>query len=188
MEKTDSTPPAVDRNIATESIAKPSHLAKVAGKKRESEDPRVQAAFSLIQCIGEKRSKKNEAAVNKSEYALYGEYIGSQLEKFDEHTRAVVKHEFATILFQAEMGRYKLQPSPQWSTSSTPTYVPQPTLSPDSYYGGQYQKQQYFINVPPGPPQSTPTPLPILPTLNVQNQTNEGKTSGTAGVDDYLNL
>lgn len=157
----------------------------MAGKKREAEDSRVQAAFAVIQSIGEKRAKNN----HKSECALYGEYIGSQLEKFDDHTRAIVKHEFGNILFQAETGRFKLPSSSQsqWSGSSTPSYVSHPSPSPESYYGSQYQKQQYFTNnwaPAPSPSVTKPTPPPSATTiLPVLSQINE---SESANVDDYF--
>lgn len=83
--------------------------------------------------------------------------MGCQLEKFDPHTRAVVKHKFATILFEAELGTYMQRavlpapmhpnPSPQWSNpgSTHSSMVSTPLQSPNDQQAEQiYQENQTY--------------------------------------------
>lgn len=93
---------------------------------KRKEDPRLDAAFSIIQSIGEKRSV---AKSERNECILFGEYVASQLAKFDESTRAHVKHAIGNILFDAEMGKYRMHQAFTSSTSSTSS-TPAPSLTP----------------------------------------------------------
>lgn len=109
--------------------------------------------------------------MKKNECVSYGEYIVSQLDNFDGHTRAIVKHEIGNILFQAEMGRYKSQPT-------SPSQI--------IYYGGQYQNQQHFNDlITASSPSTTPlSPSPSSAAIpHVTIEVNEVNTSGMNGTD-----
>lgn len=67
-----------------------------AQKEMDNQDAKTEIPLKLVQ---------DNISKTKSESVLYGGYIISQLEKFDEHTRAVVKYKIAKILFEAEIGK-----------------------------------------------------------------------------------
>lgn len=131
-------------------IGKSKSLTLTKPKKVRSEDPRIDETFRILKNIEAKKARRTE----KTESTLYGEYVASQLEKFDPHTRAVVKHKFATILFEAEMGTYGAllpaamhpNPSPQWSNPESNSSAISSTPLPSPNYGQQpeqrYQEKQ----------------------------------------------
>lgn len=156
-------------------------------KKVKREDPRIDETFNMLKSIEAKKARRTE----KTESSLYGEYVASQLEKFDPHTRAVVKHKFATILFEAEMGIYgaslpasrRPNPNPQWSNSSTASSTPLPSPNYGRLTEQEKQTSCWDASSPTNPDASpvhfsAPGPVFVAASMTLPSTSTDDSSSG----------
>ncbi|VVC45279.1 Hypothetical protein CINCED_3A016423 [Cinara cedri] len=80
---------------------KTSESQKLLKKQDDQEDPQVDEACKVFKIIAENKN----ALTEKDECISFGEYVTTQLKKFDSHTRAIAKHLIQNTLFEAEMGK-----------------------------------------------------------------------------------
>ncbi|XP_018579229.1 uncharacterized protein LOC108917222 [Anoplophora glabripennis] len=138
QEYTDDDEDALEEDDTTQSLSAGKNKRrklfaspKPVFKIQAHEDPRIDTALDILQTIKEKKQIRTE----KNECVLFGEYLASQLMKFDDHTRAIVKHSIGNILFDAEMGRYRKGQDlfPNRTPVMTSTHSPTPTAVSPSY-------------------------------------------------------
>ena len=123
------------------------------GKKREQEDPRLSAAYNILQ---------NVANAPKDECSTFGKHVATKLKKFDDRVRSVVMHLMNNIIFDAEMGKYNNYGHS--SVQTPPPYAQEPsayvhTLSPSSTYSAHSIQSQGLSNSQFSDSQSSLTPL-----------------------------
>lgn len=97
---------------------------KVTIKRKKSNDSDrdvIQNLQNIMQDISDKRQTKKK----KNDCTIFGEFIASKLEQFDDRMKTILQHQISTLLFNAELS-HKFQPSanqsqetsnPQFSTS-----------------------------------------------------------------------
>ncbi|XP_054007406.1 transcription factor Adf-1-like [Hylaeus anthracinus] len=86
-------------------------------------DTRLDEAYMLIKTLAERKT-------DQSEDSIFGQYVASQLKKFDPRVKVLVKHQINNILFEAEMGTLQQNSmDPLRNHSRSNDAIPPPTAA-----------------------------------------------------------
>ncbi|XP_049880179.1 uncharacterized protein LOC126376673 [Pectinophora gossypiella] len=124
----------------------------------------VSEALNLMRTVSQRTNQKI-----KDEDDLFGEYIATQLRKFDKTTKAIIKHRINNIFFETETGYRSdmFEASPRPSTShSHPGYYTMDQCDVNSYYSSSNSA----VTNPVSPPLGEPSTSSIEPSLRVSIQ------------------
>jgi len=92
-------------------------------KKINDSDRVIQNLQNIMQDIFDKRQAKKQ----KSDSTIFGEFIASKLEQFDDRTKTILQHQISSLIFNAELSyKFQLQvnQSQETSTSQIATSLP----------------------------------------------------------------
>ncbi|XP_028167183.1 uncharacterized protein LOC114357658 [Ostrinia furnacalis] len=147
----DSETTSNDNGYITEnSSSQTSHIPRA--NKRCKPNNEISEAINLIKTVGQQR---NESKL-RDEDELFGEYIATQLRKFEKTTKAIVKHRINNMIFEAETG-YRADlflPSP---STSTPHSHPSCYTSPiDQHVNSYYSSSNSALTNPVSPQTEVP--------------------------------
>lgn len=99
---------------------------KLASKRKNANDSDrivIQNLQNIMQDISDRRQTKKQ----KNSNTIFGEFIASKLEQFDDRTKTILQHQISTLIFNAELS-YKFQPptnqSQETSSSQIATSLP----------------------------------------------------------------
>jgi len=99
---------------------------KIASKRKNANDSDkmvIQNLQNIMQDISDRRQSKKQ----KNDNTLFGEFIVSKLEQFDDRMKTILQHQISTLIFNAELS-YKFQPptnqSQETSSSQIATSLP----------------------------------------------------------------
>jgi len=111
---------------------------KTTGLKRKKvqEDPRIAEIYQIIKDI----STKRQTPKVKSDNIVFGEYIASKLELFDQHTKTLLQHQISSLICSAEINyiynksgnQTTLQPNINNQPSANTMLFSSPLSSPSS--------------------------------------------------------
>lgn len=112
---------------------------KTTGLKRKKiqEDPRIAETYQIIKEI----SNKRQTPKVKSDSIVFGEYVASKLELFDQRTRTILQHQISSLICSNEINyiqnnsgnqtlqlNYNNQPSANTISFSSPLSSPSSSL------------------------------------------------------------
>jgi len=99
---------------------------KIASKRKYANDSDrivIQNLQNTMRDISDRRQTKKQ----KNDKTIFGEFIASKLEQFDDRTNTILQHQISTLIFNAELS-YKFQPptnqSQETSSSRIATSLP----------------------------------------------------------------
>lgn len=99
---------------------------KLESKRKNANDSDrivIQNLQNIMQDISDRRQTKKQ----KNSNTIFGEFIASKLEQFDDRTKTILQHQISTLIFNAELS-YKFQPltnqSQETSSSQIATSLP----------------------------------------------------------------
>lgn len=124
-------------------------------KKINDNDKVIQNLQNIMQDISDKRQAKKQ----KSDSTIFGEFIASKLEQFDDRMKTILQHQISSLIFNAELSfKFQLQAnqSQETSTSQIAASLPQSIYSIPPQSTGTYATS---TSLPPMQlPYSTLTP------------------------------
>lgn len=68
-------------------------------RKKVQENPRIAETYQIIKEI----SNKRQTPKMKSDSIVFGEFVASKLELFDQHTKTILQHQISNLIFSTEM-------------------------------------------------------------------------------------
>lgn len=100
-------------------------------RKKEQEDPRIAEVYKIIKKI----SNKRQTSKVKSDSIIFGDYVASKLELFDQRTRTILQHQISSLIFTTEINYIHNNPGNQalhLNINNQPSANTMPFSSPKS--------------------------------------------------------
>ena len=79
---------------------------KVACKRKKANDSDIDVIKNL-QNIMKDISNKRQTKKQKIDCTLFGEFIGSKLEQFDDRMKTILQHQISSLIFNAELSQFQ---------------------------------------------------------------------------------
>ncbi|XP_025198888.1 uncharacterized protein LOC112597166 [Melanaphis sacchari] len=92
-------------------------------KKTTDSDKVIQNLQNIMQDISDKRQAKKQ----KNDSTIFGEFIASKLEQFDDRTKTILQHQISSLIFNAELSfkfQHQTNQSQDTSTSQIAASLP----------------------------------------------------------------